>query len=260
MTVDARLRVACDHRVHRELVEFDWFEDTDFRTLRFIQPFANNAVRIWFNGVEVLQNDPVYGWRLLKDEFSADADPKVKLVFNRPIHEHESLFEVSYTSPIRLCRKCLGLGVLYDHGYDKQGRIIEVVHEGKLLEHVTKMLLTEITSNPFFLWYGTNIPNQIYQAIRDPAYLEQQIQTEVSLALQKYKNIQFKQSRAQQLDLREILKDILSVVVQMDPDDPRIFYIYVSISTAAGDVIEVDEQLFASDQFASVPNREVGLI
>ena len=259
MAKDARLRVACDHKVHRELVEFDWYEDKDFRTLRFIQPFANDQVRIWFNGQEVLKDDPNYGWRLAKDERSVEDDPKLKVVFKRPIYELFALFEVSYTSPLRLCRKCLGLGILYDLGYDRQGRVIEVRNETKLLEHIIKLLLTEITTNPFFNWYGTSIPNQVYQAIRDPAYLEQQLQTEVSLALQKYKNVQFKQSRVQQLDLREILKDILAVVVQSDPDDPRIFYVTVTASTAAGNVITADEQLLAGDQFVSIPSREAGV-
>lgn len=259
MTYELQGQALCDHRVHREFTFIDSRLDPDHRSLRLFQPISNDNVRLWYNGEEIPQNAPGFSWSLVLDEFSAKESPRKKIYFARPIRDIAGYFEVSYTVSPDLCRKCYGLGILYDHQFDKAGRLILLVFEQKLIQQVTKMLMTLLGSNPFVPGYGTSIPEIIYTAISDPGGLQQQLVTEVSLALEKQRNIHYYQTEVQYLDPREILDQLLNVDVLRSTTDPRVYYIQVQVSTLAGDVLSVERELFLGELFNNLPIREAGI-
>jgi hypothetical protein len=260
MTIDLQAEALCDHRVHRESYVIDFVVDPDFRVIRLQQPISSDDVRVWFNDVEVFKDDEAFGWSLQKDELSAEEDPKKKIVFKRPIREFFGVFDVSYSTRIELCRKCFGLGLLYDHSLDSTGTFRTVENEQKLIQGMVKFLMTKLSSNPFFTWIGSSIPDVILQGIFNPDLLESQLLTDVSAALQRLKNIQFHQAKVQVLTLKELLDDIISVDVIQDTQDPRIFEITVSASTAAGNEVLIKRELVLGEKFSSLPTRQAGIV
>lgn len=260
MTYDIQAQALCDHRVHREFTFIDSKLDPDHRSLRLQYPLANNNVRLWYNGEEVFKNTEGFGWDLVQDEFSPPQDPRLKIYFKRPIRDAAGYFEISYTVPSRLCRKCFGLDILYDHQLDRSGRIVTVVFEQKLIQQVIKILMTKLGSNPFASAYGTNIPEIMYSAIRDPAGLVQQLNMEVSLAIEKQRNIHYYQAEVQHLTQREILDQLMNVEVLRSDNDPRVYLIQVEVSSLAGDTILIERELYLGKMLHNLPRREAGMI
>lgn len=259
MTYEVQAQALCDHRVHREFTFIDGRLDPDHRSLRLFQPISNDSVRLWYNGEEVSRNAPGFAWELVLDEFSPPESPRKKIYFSRPIRDIAGYFEVSYTVSPQFCRKCFGLGVMYDHQFDKAGKTVMVVFEQKLIQQVTKILMTLIGSNPFVPGYGTSIPEIIYTAISDPGGLQQQLVTEVSLALEKQRNIHYYQAEVQYLHPREILDQLIDVQVLRSTTDPRVYYIQVQVSSLAGDAVLVERELFLGELFNNLPIREAGI-
>ena len=260
MTYEVQAQALCDHRVHREFTYIDPLVDPDHRSLRIFQPISNENVRLWYNGKEYLSSDNAFGWSLVRDEFSSEESPKKKVLFKRAIKDANAVFELSYTVSSFLCRKCFGLGVLYDQAYNTQGRILIVNFEQKLMQQIIKILFTRINSNPFVPGYGTTIPDIIYSAIRDDVSLRRQLLTEVSLAISKHKNITNYQSEVQSLTAREIIDSLGTVDVSRSEQDPRVFYISIEVNTLAGDTLLVQRELFMGESFNNIPLREAGII
>lgn len=261
MTYEIQAETLCDHRVHREFAVMDWIEDLDYRTLRIPQPISSDNVRVWINEREILKTDSDNPWELVLDETSTPVDPLKKIVFKKPVYNYYSFFEISYTVRSHNCRKCFGLDVLYDHAYDKKGRLITIQNEQMLIQVIIKHLLTKVRSNPYYTWIGSSIPNILYRAIRDIRALQQQLLTDVTITLQKIKNTQNKQAEVQSLDLRQVLNNILDVqVTQPIATDPRYFVIAVEVDTGAGDTVLIERQLvLGEDKMLSAPLREAGI-
>lgn len=259
MSFELQAETLCDHRVRREFTFMDRINDPSHRELRIFQPISNNNVRLWYNGVEYAQDHEAFGWKIVVDERSASEFPKKKIVFNRAIRDANGFFEISYTTYSQLCRKCYGRDILYDHAFDSTGRLILVLFEQKLIQQVIKILMTKIGSNPFVTGYGTSIPDVIYTAIRDPEGLKSELVTEVSLAIEKQRNIHYYQNEVQYHSPREILDRLIDVQVARSNDDPRVYYIAVEVSTLAGDTTLIRRELFLGELFNSSPIRATGV-
>ncbi len=260
MTIEIQAEALCDHKVHREPFTMDWYNDRDYRTIRLTYPIANDAVRMWCNDREIPRDDPDFGWTLVRDERSAEEDPAHKIILKRPIVMENAIFEVSYTVRSDLCRKCFGNLILYDHMFDRAGSIILCAFEQKLMQQIIKILFTQVGSNPFIGWYGTEIPEAVYKGIRDPSGLKRRMVTDVTLALDKLRNVHYHQAKVQYLQPREIIDKVRNVDVMQDANDPRVFYIVVECSTLAGDNLLIKREMFLGEIFNTLPVREAGIV
>lgn len=260
MTYEMQMDAICDHRVHREAYYVDWQKDKDLKTIRIFQSLANQNVRLWRNDKEVLPNHPRYGWRIEPDEFSVYPNRKSKIVFNLAVGSYYDYFELSYTVGSEFCRKCYGFGMLFDHAVDRNGKFLKIQNEDKLIQQITKWLITLRGSNPFFKFIGTNLPESIFEAIRIPGLFQQLTYSEVTRSLEKLKNIHSKQVLVQQMTLREILATVNSVTIEGDPYDPRVYTISVVATTAAGDAVQVNRELLVGENssFNNLPRRATG--
>lgn len=258
MTYDIQAEALCDHRVHREIYLIDWTTDRDLRQIRLPYPMSNRDVRIWINEWEVKANDPINGWSILPNEFSVAPERLQKIVFKRPFMDYFQYVEISYNTPIDFCRKCFGIGVLYDHYINSLGKIKTVDKEQKLIQQILKNILTVLGSNPFHPYIGTRIAQAIFKALRDPQAFEIQTLQEVENVFNKIKVDQSKLSLVQSVDLRELLADLRDLRVEPSVD-PREYELYITASTQAGNAIVVERELFAGDVFLSGPIREAGV-
>lgn len=259
MTYDIQAEALCDHRVHREIYLIDWATDRDLRQLRLPYPMSNTNVRLWLNEYEIAADDPINGWSIVPNELSVAPEQLQKIVFKRPFRDYFQYIEVSYNTPIDFCRKCFGIGVLYDHYIDSLGDIKKVDKEQKLIQQILKNILTILGSNPFHPYIGTRLAQAIFKAIRDPNSFEVQTFQEVENVLSRLKADQNKVASVQSVDLRELLSDLRDLQVVPNPSDPREYEIYITASTQAGNAVVVERELFAGDVFLSGPIREAGV-
>lgn len=262
MTYELQCETLCDHRVHRTNVSFPPFES--YRILYIPEPISNDTdIRVWYNDIELKPNDPIFGWKIERDPNSAVEDMLRMIVFKRPIRDFFGVFEISYTVRSEKCRKCFGNLLVYDHALGSVGvgnayTPLFNTFEMKLMQQITKILFTVAGSSPFEPWYGTSIPESMYQAIRDPAAIKRRLLTDVTLALDKIKNIHFHQSKIQYLHPREILEQVRNVDLKQDDTDPRVFYITVECTTLAGDNILIKRELLMGELFNNLPVRATG--
>lgn len=259
MAYDIQLESLCDHRVHREIYLLDYASYEDGKSVRLIQPISDGNVKLWYNNVPVPQNHPAFGWTLEIDELSASIDPKHKIQFKNAIRDLNGIFEVSYSVRIDLCRKCFGVGILWDHPTDPTGRLRTVTRQQKLQQSLLKYILQRVNSNPFFPFIGTNIPNMINQKVVDIDAMREQIVLDVTIAVQALKEQQNAHWVVFRYGAEEMVDRLINVEVLVDPEDPRAFAISMVVSSMAGTAFSFDRQFYLTDRFVSIPVPSAGV-
>ena len=149
MSYDFDLRLKpCDHL---QLKERMLISTGDFRTLVFADrpnermrgPIASKApTRLFFSGVEVPRDHPVYGWDILVDELSVKTDQKSKIVFRQQVRLTNVLIQVQYITIAAYCLKCNGYSKTNDYQLDRAGSFLHITEYDKLVQRIYKFLLT----------------------------------------------------------------------------------------------------------------------
>ena len=152
-------------------------------------------------------------------------------VFDYPV-KGNPLFKVSYTVIPERCLRCGGSWVENDYRYGTDGQSLMIENENLLYQSCLKMLLTDIGSNPYHTWYGTNIMSRIgAKAISGVSML---LSEDVRKALSKYQSLQVEQGKYQKVTLKEQLYSILNVQVAPHKQDPTTYLIDVTVQNASG--------------------------
>jgi len=233
---------ACDHH--------QWFEryivnTDDFRTLNYaLNPSINmrapingfDAVQIWIAEEPIQSTDPVYGWQVVVDpnrveEVDGQNTSFYKIVFNQPVRIVLPLIEVSYITQQPYCMKCSGLGSLNDFKIGSSGTPGHVTQVTKLVQKALKWVLT--SQDPFYPPFTCAIKDYVGRKF-GLQITETDVQTEVMNALSNMQQVQQAQGTVQTLDPQEILKDIVSVTVTPDPNDPTSLFVSPIISNYSG--------------------------
>ena len=233
---------ACDHRVARERLVIA----TDRRTLysfdrpsqRMARPINGLAtVRLFINDVEVPANHPILGWEILDDEDARQNKQWYKIVFRRVQSTGGWIIEVAYTTNASYCRKCGGTNLVADYQISSAGGWSHVTGLNKLMQRCVKVVLTSIC--PFY-------PSMVC-ALRDrigkkggQVFTSDDAAFEVSDVLGKVKSIQQVQSRYQVIDPQETLHSVTKVQASVDPSDPRVMSVAISLTNLAGQTDQVD--------------------
>lgn len=229
---------ACDHAISFERYVVN---QIDFRTLNYASntainfraPINGSDIEIWIAGEEIFQNDPTYGWQLLKDDNRlGTTDIFYKVVFNKPVRLVIPLIEVSYITRQQYCLKCSGLGTLNDLKPSSTG-FMHITQNPKLAQKALKWILT--STCPFYPNFICLLKAYIGQKI-SIQITETDIQTQVLSALTQMQTVQRAQATVQSLDPAEILKDISNVTAIIDPTDPTAVRVSASVTSYAGTV------------------------
>lgn len=125
--------------------------------------------------------------------------------------EPEGLLEISYVTEKRFCRRCGGTGVENDFRFAASGDVQKVRDTDLLYQNIAKMLLTEIGSNPYHDWYGSNAMSLIGQ--KNNAAIAVALRMSVQQALDKFQRLQQDLKRVQYLSPEERLMSVQSVEV-----------------------------------------------
>jgi hypothetical protein len=229
---------ACDHQQSFERYIVD---QTDFRTLHYAsQPSINirapingqNNVQMWISGEQVLQNDPTYGWSYVLDPDRVDAATDVvgtfyKIVFNKPVRIVIPLIEISYITLQSYCLKCSTLGVLNDFKPANSGSFMHIYGTRKLVQKSYKWILT--STCPFYPTFICLIKSYIGRKL-GISITTTDIESQVISALGQLMQVQQAQGTVQNLEPGEILKDVISVVANIDSTDPTTVDLSIVVS------------------------------
>lgn len=114
----------------------------------------------------------------------------------------------------------------------KQGKLKTITDSEKLIQDVLKMVLTEAGSNPMHPWYGSFVSRTL---IGNPNYnnvLIQIAKSQLTTALQNLKQLQDLQVKSfQRVSADEQLASIGDISIQNNPNDPRLFDVFITVIT-----------------------------
>jgi len=230
MAIDMKIFSVCDHRIYRELVQID----SDLKTLKIPRILASTAsVEVFINDEKVKIESPLNGYSLELDGVVGNFK-RYKLVFKKRRKALDDLYEISYSVLSNLCPKCSGLRVHNDLSYNTLGLVNTVQNEEKLMQEVKKGLLTVIESNPFHIWYGTNINKIIGSKVFNVDTLRSYLIQEVNVFLEKYLDIQIKQGQYQVVTDRESYYQTLLVDLVPDEVEPTLWTLNIIFQNRTG--------------------------
>lgn len=240
----------CDH-TRREVRSIE----PDGRTIKLASPMASTkTVRLFRNGDEVVQDDPLYGWESVLDrDETADyrVDPEPRVLYDRrsiQLKQTTKILDdewiVKYITDSGSCPKCAGLSIISDWELDDAGRAVTVVDEVLLEQILRKIALTDIESHPEHLWYGTTLKSSISDKItsrRNPLSI-----AALQTGLQKIQSVQQQQKAFQNLSSGEMIRRILNVdFVQGTGDAVDTFFVRISVESMAKQRVVIDQFLTA---------------
>lgn len=254
MSFDFRLKNTCTHEVIDEVRQV---EDDLYSLLLERPPSATQSdqIRLKANGFTIDPiNDPQFAFDLVKDN-SFVSPPfvdgllgprirnKKKIYFRKKLRSRDDIFEISYFTDERNCRRCHGLRLEDDIRFDLQGKPVQVINNQKLIQDVQKFVFTILGSNPFHELIGTNAFTLIGSKLSDIQLTSLRLQQEITTTLQVYQERQISQATVQEVTDAELLFKIISVEVQRNNQDPSIIDVRIVFSNNTFGEAEVSEQV-----------------
>jgi len=174
-------------------------------------------------------------YTIVDDSVTLASYPPKMVFFVRKWRSVEDYFEVSYNTVKEWCPKCVGLGFLDDISYDVRGQFAISRDERLLVQNLEKFTVTELGSNAFHTFIGTNIVTLIGQRIYDFDFLTSQITQEIYATLAKFKDMQQQYAQTGRvLTKGEQLDQIKDVKVTQDTNDPTIVRVVVTATALSG--------------------------
>ncbi len=152
--------------------------------------------------------------------------------------EPEGLLEVSYTTEKKFCRRCGGTGVENDFRFEANGGLQKVQGTDLLYQNIAKTLLTEVGSNSYHRWYGSNAMKLIGQ--KNNAALQVSLRLSVQQALNKFQRLQQDLKKFQDITLEERLVSVESVDVAQLNDNATAVLCNVVVRSGANRSVSVN--------------------
>jgi phage baseplate assembly protein W len=152
--------------------------------------------------------------------------------------EPEGLLEISYTTNKPYCRRCGGTGVENDFRFAPNGGLQKLQDTDLLYQNIAKILLTDIGSNPYHSWYGSNANLLIGQ--KNNASVAVALRLSVQQALDKFQKIQQDLKRVQYLSQEERLVSVQSVDVSPLNENATALLCNVVVRSGANKLVSVN--------------------
>lgn len=227
MSFDLYLATICNHRIYKESVTLD----SDRVSLRLSKPLSSSDLDLYASDNLVS-----------KSEYSIIFDPKTIYV-NQPRmislkkrwKSTEDFFEVTYVTIKGFCPKCAGLDRIDDISYNVKGDFLIMRNENLLTQNLEKFIVTELNSDPFNEFIGTNLVKLLGQRVANAPMLTNKITQEISKSLQTFKSLQgqYKSSGRKVTD-GELLDEIESIKVLFNKNDPSILKVDITATAKSG--------------------------
>lgn len=115
--------------------------------------------------------------------------------------------------------------------FNVDGTLQTVINNDKLVQDITKAILTPIGSNRFFKWYGCALSSRVIGEVLDATLTQIEIQRSIQDTLINLISLQKAQARTQYVSAGESIAAIQEISVLKNMEDPRQYEIYVSVLT-----------------------------
>ena len=150
----------------------------------------------------------------------------------------EGLLDITYTTEKAFCRRCSNTGIENDLRFNEIGEIKRVENFDLLYQNVAKVVLTEIGSNPYHDFYGSNAFKLIGKKINGAVGLS--LKESVRRALDLFQRIQQRQHKVQQLSPEERLKSVDSILVQQIENDATALLCSIVVTSASNRPVKIN--------------------
>jgi hypothetical protein len=182
------------------------------------------------------------GWSLIRDPNTLNDRPTRLVVFDAPFGGAQDYVELSYTTVRQECRRCGGLGVENDWRYNRYGEVVQVRDEALLIQEVTKAVYTIQQSNPFHLWYGSNIVRTVGKKLSSSGLVQNLIVSDINEAFRRWQAIK----RKQEEEVGQIVSDeeypfrMVSLLLEQSQADPTIVFVNATIQNRSRQQIQIE--------------------
>jgi hypothetical protein len=179
------------------------------------------------------------GWDLIADP-NSDWGEKI-ILFNEPVKNSASVFQISYTTNAQYCRRCFGSKIEFDYRV-LNGGYESVRDSDLLLQEFDKFLFTRSGSHWKWPWLGSHLNERIGgKNIVTDGTTNSFISMDVTQAFKTYQNIKNQQDslQVQKVTDAEYPSDLSGMSVVTDPNDPTIALVTGSIVSRSRDKVEL---------------------
>ena len=124
------------------------------------------------------------------------------------------------------------------------GDLASVENTEKLVQDVIKIISTEISSNPFFPWYGCPITQSLIGRAMESTFLSNVASVQLKTSLERLQTLQAEQlNNNQVVTPDEQIALIQNASVEQNTVDPRFYRIFVKVITKALNPVDVPLQI-----------------
>jgi phage baseplate assembly protein W len=160
-----------------------------------------------------------------------------KVMFREEV-DFNGLVDISYLTTKEYCRRCNGTGVENDFRYTEQGDIKTIGDFDLLYQNVAKILLTEIGTNPYHVWYGSTAIRLVGKKVS--ASVVHSLRASVRDALSNFKNVQDQQAGIQEMSFKERLSRVKSIDVSTIGADETSYLVSVVIESMSAEAVSIN--------------------
>jgi len=184
-------------------------------------------------------------WSLINDPNTLSDRPTRLIVFDEPLDGTNDFFEINYTTLRQECRRCGGVGIENDWRYNLQGDVTVVRNAELLIQEILKVSYTGKGSNPFHVWYGTNLIEMIGKKLSDQSLIQNLIMSDLQDAFSRWQSVKKQQEETvgQFVSDEEYPFRLLVVNLETDANDPTIIYVNGVIQNRSNQPIQVTRGL-----------------
>jgi len=158
------------------------------------------------------------------------------LRFTKPIRT-TPIIKMTYQTYPQTCLRCRGTLVENDIRFDESGDALYVEDENLLYQNSLKIILTDLGSNLYHTWYGSNIRRRI--GSKATSTVAAMISEDVRNALQNLQATQLEQSNYQTVTFKERLYQVQSVETFQSEEDPTMYIVDVVVRNASNEPVKI---------------------
>jgi len=209
----------------------------------FIEPTSTMADTIGLTTNRIWRGQTVFpGWSLVRDPNTLDDRPTRFVVFDEPFGGAQDYVELSYTTVREECRRCGGLGVENDWRYGASGEVAQVRDEALLIQEITKAIYTIQQSNPFHLWYGSNVVRTVGKRLSSSGLVQNMIVADIQEAFRRWQAIKRKQEEevGQEVSDAEYPFRLVSLILEQSQRDQTIVFVNATVQNRSRREIQIE--------------------